>query len=201
MASKTQIVNRAFVKLGVRPATNVDTDDSEDTRTALNIYDIALETILTETLWTFAKDYALLATTTDTVPFNLSDESLNIRYQRPQGALRIFDISDDTADWYEIGDQIWADTAGLGAVFTYLNTDPATYKPYFITAFSDLLAAEMAYPLLNSKSKTDDLFDFYERISLPKAKAINAQTGKARSPKDDYWENARFGGPNVVGGD
>jgi len=195
--TKTKIVNRAFTKVGSRAAVNIDTDDTEEARVALNLYDIALEEILSDTLWTFATKRALLATTTDTVLFNVDDERLNVVYQRPADALRIFEVSDTAADWYEEEDKIISDTAGLGVRYVFLNTDPATYKPYFASAFSDLLAAHMAFPLLNSRSITGDLYDIYEKISLPKAKAENAQTGTAKEVDDNYWLNARFGGPNV----
>lgn len=194
---KTQIVNRALTKLGSRAAVNIDTDDTEEARVALNLYDIALENILTDTLWTFAKRRKLLATTIDTVPFNVDDERLNFVYQRPTDCLRIFQTNDTAAIFYEEEDKIISDTGALGIVYTFLNTNPATYKPYFVSAFSDLLAAEMSYPLLNSKSKTEDMYEIYEKFSLPKAKAQNAQTGTAREVNDKYWENARFGGPNI----
>ena len=195
--SKTSIINRALAKIGSRPVVNIDTDDTPEARAAQKFYDIALENILTDTLWTFAKRRKLLATTTDTVPFNVDNERLTVVYQRPADALRVFELNDKDAIWYEEEDKILCDTAGLGAIYTYLNTNPATYKPYFVTAFSDLLAAQMCYTLLNSSSKTQELHELYERISLPKAKAQNAQTGTPKEIKDDYWLDARFGGPNV----
>jgi len=194
---KTKIVNRALVKLGSRSAVNIDTDDTEEARVVLNLYDIALEEILSDTLWTFAKKRELLATLDEEVPFNVDDERLTVVYQRPAGALRIFHVSDTAALFYEEEDKILSDTAGLGIIFTFLNTDPATYKPYFVPAFSDLLAAHMAFPLLNSLSKTKEMYEIYEKISLPKAKAINAQTGTAKEINDNFWTNARFGGPNI----
>jgi len=195
--SKTKIVNRSLMRVGARPVTNIETDDTEEARIINNLYDIALENILSETLWTFAKKRALLTTTTDTVPFNVDEERLNKVYQRPTDCIRIFHVNDTAADWYEEEDKIVSDTAGLGIVYTFRNENPATYKSYFVTALSDLLASEIAYALLNSTSKSQEMLEVYERISLPKAKAQNAQTGKARGLNDDYWLNSRHGGPNV----
>jgi hypothetical protein len=195
--TKTAIINRALTKLGSRQVTNIDTDNTVESRTMLNLYDMALENILSETLWTFAKRRSLLATTTDTVVFNSSKESLNIVYQRPVGCVRIFSVNDIGADWYEEDDKIISDTTGLGILYTFLNTNPATYPPYFATCFSDLLAAEACFPLLNSGTKVEELFKVYEKVSLPKAKATNAQTGKAQEANDNYWENAKYGGPNI----
>lgn len=194
---KTGIINRALVKVGSRPVVDIDTDNTPESRTALSLYDIALENILTDTLWTFSKKRQQLALTTDEIPFNLDEESLVFVYQRPTDALRIFQVNDTAADWYEEEDRILSDTAGLGVIYSFFNNNPATYKPYFVTAFSDLLAYEMSFPLLISMSKTKEMLEFYEKISLPKAKAENAQTGKAKEVNDRYWENSRFGGPNV----
>jgi len=195
--TKTAIINRALTKIGSRQVTNIDSDNTIEARAALNVYDMALENILSETLWTFAKKRALLATLDEEVAFNSQKESLNIVYQKPVDCVRIFAVSDVGADWYEEEDRILSDTAGLGIIYTFLNTNPATYRSYFATCFSDLLAAELCYPLLNSGTKTEELFNIYQRISLPKAKAANAQTGKAQEVNDSYWENAKYGGPNI----
>lgn len=197
-ASKTKIVNRSLILLGARTVTNVDTDDTPESRIVLGVYDISLEEILSDTLWAFAKRRELLATIADeTIPFNIDDERLDVIYQKPAAALRVFGVSDNASDWYVEEDKILSDTAGMGCIFTFLNTDPATYPPYFVTAFSDLLASNIAYPLLNSASKGRDMLERYEKISLPKAKAENAQTGTAQEINDDFWLNSRFGGPNI----
>ncbi len=194
---KTDIINRALVKLGSRPITNLEDDNTDESITALNLYDIALESLLSETLWTFATRRKLLATLSQEPVFSKDNEDLSIVYQRPNDVIRIFDTNDTAAYWKEEGDTIVSDTTGLGIIYTYRNEDASTYPPHFIAALSDKLAFEMAYPLLNSNSKTQDMLEAYERISLPKAKAENAQVGTAKELNDNYWLNARFGGPNA----
>ena len=196
--TKTAIVNRALIKFGSRTVTNIDTDtSSQEARIAKIVYPIALEKILTETLWTHSKRRKLLSTLDEDIPFNLPKENLSVVYQKPAGCLRIFALSDTGADWYEEGGKIYADRTGLGAIYSFLNEDPTTYPPYFSTALSDLIAAEICYPLTNSAAKAQELFELFQRVSLPMAMAANAQTGKAMEPNDDYWLNARFGGPNI----
>jgi len=197
MATKTSISNRALSKNGARAVTNIDTDDTPESRVVLRFYDIALESILSETLWTFATKRVLLNATTDTIPFSTELETLSYCYQRPNDVIRIFGTNDTAAYWKEEADKILSDTSGLGIIYTYLNEDPALYTPSFVEAFSDKLAAEICFPLLNSVSKVKELLEVYEKISLPKAKSDNAQTGTPREVNDNYWLNARFGGPNV----
>lgn len=195
--TKTQIINRALVKLGSRPITNLDTDDTDESVTALNIYDISLEAILADIRWTFATKRALLATLDQSVAFDRQDESLVHVYQKPVDVVRIFETNDVGARFYEEQDTIVSDTEGLGIIYTFLNTDTATYPGYFVTAFADLLAADMAYPLLNSNSKAREMLSMYEDISLPKAESIDSQIGTARELNDNYWINSMTGGPNI----
>lgn len=198
--SKTDIINRALVKLGARPIVNLDTDNTDESETALNIYDIALETLLSEALWTFATRRVLLATLSQTIPFITNREAgTTLVYQRPNDVVRIFATNNTAAYYQEEEETIISDTAGLGIIYTYRNITTSTYRPYFARALSDLLAAEMSYPILNSRSKTDDLFGFYENISLPAAMAQNSQVGTPIPMEDGYWEAGRIGGPNVSG--
>lgn len=195
--SKAQIINKALVKVGARPIVNLETDDTEESITALNIYDIALEGILSEIQWTFATKRALLATLDEEIVFNREYETLEYIYQRPIDAIRIFGVNDTGADWHEEGDRIVSDTAGLGVIYGFRNENPATYSAQFVNAFSDLLASEFAYPILNSATKARELMEMYEAISLPKAAAQNSQVGTLKELNDRYWTNARHGGPNV----
>lgn len=196
--SKANIVNKALVKLGSRPVVNLEDDGTDESVTALNLYDIALEALLSETLWTFATKRKLLQTTTDPIAFSVNYEDLAYSYQRPIDAIRIFQTNDQAAYWKEEGDQILSNTAGLGVIYTFRNEVTETYPVYFVDALADRLAADMAYPLLNSMSKTEDMNKAYERVSLPKAKSQNGQVGTAKELNDNYWINARLGGPNVA---
>ena len=195
---KTQIVNRALVKLGSRRIINLEDDDTEESNTALDLYDMALEMILSETLWTFATKRVLLATLDKEIVFATDKESgLNFTYQRPPDVIRIFSTNDEGAYYKEEGDTIVSDTTGLGIIYVFRNENTATYPPHFAQALSDLMAAEMSFPLLNSKSKTESLGEYYERVSLPKAISQNAQIGTPKELNDNYWLNARFAGANV----
>ena len=194
---KTQITNRALVKLGSRPVTDVDLDDTVEAETARNLYDMDLEELLAETLWTFATKRATLALLAETIVFNNERETLAYIYQKPNDVIRIFETSDTAAYWKEEEDTIVSDTSGLGIKYVFRNENPATYPSYFAAALADKLAASMAFPLLNSTAKTSAMIEFYEKVSLPKAQSQNAQIGTPKELNDDYWLNARSGGPNV----
>lgn len=195
---KNKIINKALVKLGARPITSIS-DGTDEAETMENLYEMALRSILSECLWTFATKRLLLTQLSETIPWNNEKETLSYIYQRPPDAIRCFETNDSDAYWREEGDTIVSDTSGLGVKYTFYMTDSSKYRPSFADALSDRLAYEAAYPILNSRSKTEDILQIYEGISLPKAMSDNAQTGTPMEMNDDYWLDARHGGANVHG--
>lgn len=196
--TKSEIVSRALVKLGARPVTNLEDDLTPESETMLNLYTIALESLLCETLWTFATKRVLLTLLAEDPVWSNEKEVLQFVYLKPIDSLRIFETNDTAAYWREEAGKILSDTAGLGVKYVFRNENTATYPTYFALALSDKLAMDAAYPILNSNSKTQDMMQQYERISLPKAKSENAQIGTPKTLNDDYWVNSRYGGPNMI---
>jgi len=196
-ATKTKIVNRALTLVGARPVSNIDDDDSSEAEAILNVYDISLESILAEELWGFARKRALLTQLVETIPFNVLGEDLNIVYQQPVDAIRIFQVNDPGALWYPEEDKILSDTSNLGIIYTFLQTNTARYKPKFVEAFAHKLASDIAFQILNNKTTARAMLEEYEEITLPRARAENAQTGSTREINDNFILNARKGGPNV----
>jgi len=195
--SKTQIVNRAMIKLGARTVTNIDTDNTPESNAALNVYDMALETVLCAKLWTFATRRVLLAQTVTSIPFSRSHESLLYSYQMPVDALKIFETNSIAAQWQVEGDQILSDTDGLGVRYVYRNLVTATYPPYFVEALSDKLASDLAFTILNSRSVDEIMNRRYYQVSLPAALSSDSQIGTPTPVNANYWINARLGGAEI----
>lgn len=195
--TKTEIVNNALVRLGERALTDVDTDGTEVSEAILDVYTIALESLLAETLWTFATKRVLLVDSGNPIVYSKDNENLIISYDSPTDLIRIFETNDTGATWLLEEDQILSDTTGLGIRYTFRNEDESTYPTYFIEALSDKLASVLSFKILNSRTQGKDMLDLYLTVSLPSAKAINAQIGTPKIMNDNYYLNARFGGPNV----
>ena len=66
-SAKDKIINRALVKLGSRPIVNLEDDATDESETILNLWDMCLAMILSETLWTFATRRVLLALLSETI--------------------------------------------------------------------------------------------------------------------------------------
>jgi hypothetical protein len=186
--SKTELINRSLTLVGANPITNID-DDSTNARVVNRIYETALRGILSECKWNFATKRALLSQVSDALDWYYTNETYV--YQKPIDMIRIFGTNDDNAMWREEGDYIITDTLNLGVIYTYYLDNPDKYPASFIEAFSDKLAAEIAYSILNSASKAEDMYKKYQTVSLPNARAENSQVGKQQSLKDDAWELAK----------
>jgi hypothetical protein len=187
--SKTSLVNKALTIVGASPITNI-TDDTNNARVVNRVYEISRMAVLSECAWTFATTRCTLSLSADTMPWEYSDEAYV--YVRPSSVLRIFDVSDAYAVWREEGDYIISDTANLGIKYVYDLDNPAKYSPAFIEAFVDKLCADICFMILNSASKAEAFLAKYEKVSLPRAKSENAQTGTQQTPRDDAWELSKY---------
>ena len=186
--SKTSLVNKALTLAGATPITNI-TDDTNNARIVNRVYEIALKSILGECKWNFCTKRALLVSSATTMVWYYTNETSV--YVRPSECIRIFGTNDDDAEWREEGDLIISDTTGLGIIYTYYLDDPSKYPSAFVEAFIDKLCSDIGYMIINDKQAGSLFLEKYNKISLTKAMAENAQIGKHQYLKDDAWEIAK----------
>lgn len=192
--STVTIVNKALTLCGANTISSL-TEDTNNARIVNTIYAMSRQEILTECKWIFATTRSTLVTVaTTTIAWYHTNEAYV--YNRPAEALRIFELSDDKAEWREEGSYIICDTAGLGAKYVFDQTDVSKYPPMFIKAFIDLLCSEICFKVLNSIEKAKMFLELYEKISLPKAMAENSQVGLHQVMTDDAWEAAKYSNEN-----
>lgn len=191
--TKTSLVNKALTLAGATPITNV-TDDTNNARIVNRVYEISLKSILGECKWNFATERALLVSSATTKAWYYTNETTV--YVRPSTCIRIFGTNDEDAMWREEGDYIISDTSGLGIIYTYYLDDPSKYPSAFVEAFIDKLCSDIGYMIINDKQAGSAFLEKYNKISLPKAMAENAQVGVSQKLKDDAWEEAKYGNEN-----
>lgn len=191
--SKTSLVNKALTLAGATPIINI-TDDTNNARIVNRVYEIALKSILGECRWNFATERVLLVSSATTKAWYYTNETCV--YVRPSTCIRIFGTNDDDAEWREEGDYIISDTTGLGIIYTYYLDDPSKYPSAFVEAFIDKLCSDIGYMIINDKQAGGVFFEKYNKISLPKAMAENAQIGKHQYLKDDAWQDAKYHNEN-----
>jgi len=192
--SKTSLVNKALTIVGATPITNI-TDDTNNARVVNRVYEISLKSILGECKWNFATLRALLVSSATTMSWYHDDE--DTVYVRPSTCIRIFGTNDDNAVWREEGDYIISDTIGLGIKYTYYLDDPSKYPSSFLEAFIDKLCSDIGYMIINNPTMAGAFLEKYNKVSLPKAMAENAQIGTHQYLKDDSWVNAKSEDENL----
>ena len=107
--------------------------------------------------------------------------------------IRAFRANNDDAIWRQQGDYIISDTNDLGLEYVYYNNTPSTYTSSFAEAFIDKMCSDIAFMIVNSKTLAESFLEKYERVSLAKALAENAQIGTPFVMKDDAWDRAKLG--------
>jgi len=187
--SKTDLLNKALTLVGAAPVTSID-DDTTNARTLSRVYEISLKSILSECKWNFATKRVNLSQLNVTLDWYDTGEVYV--YQKPNDVIRIFGLHSAAASWREEGDYIISDTSGLGIRYVYYLDVPSKYPGYFVDAFVDRLASEIAYAIVNSSSLAEKHLQKYENISLPKAVAADSQSGIQQTLDDDAWEMAKF---------
>lgn len=128
-----------------------------------------------------------------------NQDGMTAQYARPSDMLRLNYVSDTSAVIRLEGQSILSDTYGLSCIYTYQNDDPTTYYPSFGIALSSRLAYELCFFISESVSKAQEVFEAYEKVDLPRAKAQDSQQGTPQQVQQSEWENARLaGGSNFV---
>jgi len=192
--SKTEICNKALTLVGANPIVSI-TDEAQNARVLSRVYELSLKSILSEAPWVFALKRALLAQSADTLAWNDSYE--NYLYVKPNGMIRIFRTNDDDAIWREHGDYIVSDAEDLGVEYVEYMDVPSKYTTSFVEAFVDKLCSDIAFIVLNSKTVAENFLEKFEKISLTKALAENAQVGTPIGMRDDAWDKAKLGGSST----
>lgn len=187
--TQTDIANKALTLVGASPITNI-TDDTENARVINRVYETSLRTVLSECKWNFATKRVNLSEIVNTLDWNYITET-NV-YQKPTDMIRIYDTNPQRSIWREEGDNIISDSANFGVQYTYYLDSPSKYPGYFLEAFIDKLASDIAYTIVNSGTLAEKYLDKYVKISRPDAIAANSQTGTQQTPIDDAWTCAKY---------
>ena len=191
--SQTQIINKALVLCGA--ATIISINDNSPNAIALsNVYELSLQSILAECKWNFCTirlSPTVLASSSSTYPAFLLPGEVSV-YALPDNVIRIWGTNPSNAQIREESGNLISDTVNLGIFYTYYDDNPNDYPSYFLDAFIDKLASDIAYQIINSAQMAAAFVKKYETVSLPKAISSNSQTGIQQQPRDGAWTNAKY---------
>ena len=155
MASQTEIVNRALLKLGGSPITSI-ADNSKAARVMGGLWDTVRKSELTKRFWNFALARTSLAALSD-VP----DWGFGVKYQLPIDFLKLVQVNDffvspglqdyrnmDDSPWAIEGQELLTDF-GAPLKIRYVRdiTDPGTFDALFCEVMASKLAYEGCYAI------------------------------------------------------
>lgn len=189
--SKAQIVNLSLAKNGSDKFITDITDNTEEARLALMLYDDTRDAVLKDGAWKFAIKRVVLASsvTGPTFPADMSYFTL------PTDCVHVLG-TDYTDTYYGTG---WAREGGsilafgdtFNLVYIYRSDNPNEYDALFTQAFACRLAAEMSYAMTQNGNLYQAKLQLYEQaVRLARHRgAIETSTQYVQSNWYDIWRS------------
>lgn len=186
MASKVGIINLALTQIGSARIASI-TEDTEQARKANAVYDIVRDEVMAAHPWNFAIERTSLALLDDTPEFDY-----DYQFQLPSDCLRVLG-TDTEEDEFEIaGDKILYDDDSINIKYIKKITDTTKYSPGFNIALAARLAAELAYPIADSRTLSEEMFKLYlDKLKIAKsqdAQESGSQYMSVHSDSDDWLD-------------
>tara|TARA_R110000824_G_scaffold122685_3_gene280040 strand:- start:17980 stop:18579 length:600 start_codon:yes stop_codon:yes gene_type:complete len=183
MATKTSIYNMALTHVGAKQLiSNLDTDTGTEAKAGRVFWDLALEFVLSDVDWGFARTRVTLALLAETAPvdwtyvYTYPNDCVKAREifdgARRTRRLRIpFEVSLNADGTLKT---IMADQEDAKLRYTRNITDPNLFPPSFSVLMSYYMAYLIAYPLTKKASIRDNQLKDYKAHKLS-AEVANAE--------------------------
>jgi len=184
--SKIAICNSALLKVGEERISSID-ENNKRAKILKEQYEKVRDDVLRSHPWNFALKRVQLAQSTATPSYGF-----DYYYVIPSDCLRILEVSPDMKYQVE-GGLLLSDETTVKIRYIAKITDTTHYDPNFVEAFALRLAADIAYPLVNSVNLKQSLLGEYSAF-IQDARTFNGQEGSPQDFAQDYWLNARLGG-------
>lgn len=181
MASSTQIVNMALLKVGHGPLISLDLDESEVAVTARVVYDLCLDDMLAAHPWNFANQRVSLPQLT----YTQVGDAWTYAYQLPNDCLRVHSVEPLGAQ-FEINGRVLLCNLAPPVVVTYMRreSDTTMFTPLFSMALVYRLAMEFSTTLSARDTHTSNFTQQYFG-KLQEAKAADGQEEGPRYEDDN----------------
>jgi len=185
MPSKTDIANRALLKLGDLRVSNIETDNSPRAIILNDIYDSVRDELLSYFPWVFAKELAKIA-----VDASSPDWGYGSKYLLPTDFLRLIEIRGNP-NYSLLGKYLHTD-AGSPLYIKYIKRieNAGDFSTLFAEAFACKLAVEACEKISSSNTKKQILTrEFYDTIS--KAYVVESIQEEPDTLLESSWIVAR----------
>lgn len=190
MASKTDICNRALIKIGKATIRDINTDESPQGTLCRAVYDAMLVELLRQAEWNFAITRQDLNVDASGTPL----WEWSYRYILPTIPPVIKILGVESEQPYAIEGQYLVSNEATEAL-KYIGKidDPERYDPLFTEAFVLRIASEIAFTLTSQTTLVDKLTQAY-LFALANAKNYNDQDTNQTPIQESEWTKARIQG-------
>ena len=190
MASKTDICNRALIKVGKATIRDINTDESPQGTLCRAVYDAMLVELLRQAEWNFAVIRQDLNVDASGNPL----WEWSYRYILPTIPPVVKIIGVKSKEPFKIeGQYLVSNQATESLKYIGKIDDPELYDSLFTEAFVLRIASEIAFSLTSQTSLVDKLTQAY-LFALANAKNYNNQDDNETPIRESDWTMARIQG-------
>ena len=188
MTSKTDICNRALIKLGKDTIRNIDTDESQASTLCRAVYDTMLMEVLRQFEWNFA-------IVRQTLNRDMSDDPLfewSYRFILPTipQVIKILSVENNVPFKIE-GEFLVTNSDTINLKYIGKIADPNKYDVLFQETLSLAIAKEICFAMTSQTTLKDNLTKEY-LFSLQNAKDANYNDTNEIPIQNNSWTNARI---------
>lgn len=190
MASETDLVNTALIRLG-QPAITALADDNARARAASAIYPSVRDEVLSMHRWNEAVARVALAVNATAPSWGFANA-----YDLPADFIRFAHSEDMDTDYRIEGNQILTDRSDMNIIYIRRITDINLMSPGLQDAISKRLSAEIAIPLTGSDAKQDRMWRLFV-LAMTDAQFADSQQAPIEQIAGGTWLNSRSGSTPV----
>jgi len=185
--SSISICNQALGWLGGNLITSFDDGTTEANLCKAN-YDGLRQAVLEAASWRFAIKRSIPGRLIDDPPWGYK-----YSYQLPADHIRTLEVTDSEvviAEWEQEDSKILCDEKIIYLKYIYDHSSPKYFSASFVQTLAARIAADLAIPLVESKSLQDAMFGLY-KAKLDEAEALNGLQGRNQAIISDRLKSIR----------
>jgi hypothetical protein len=184
-ASIISICNSALSKLGAERISSLS-EQNKRARLCNEQYEKVRDDVLRAHNWNFAIKRVALAVLSTTPVYEYEYE-----YNLPSDCLKVIEVYPDVPFAIE-GRKLLSNSNAIKIKYIYKNEDVYMYDANFLESLALKLAADLAYPLIQSVNKEEQLNSKFKE-QLAYTRTLDAQEGTPEESSNDIWLEARYG--------
>ena len=185
VTSETAVCNSSLALIGVDPISAMS-EDSKEARLCREFYYKTRDLLLRNFSWNFSIYRATLAPLDATPEFKWA-----YQYQLPSDCLRVLRVNDSEDPQFAIeSDKLLLNYEVANVAYIKKVTDVSKFDPAFVEALIDRIASKLAYPLVQSRTLSRELYDLADR-EIREARAQDAMESSQTYAGEDFFSNSR----------